>query len=608
MVFFMILRALFILYHIPLLKEDGVRWNETLAAFWYSIPLDTATACYLLIIPMFILTLQGFFGWPWINRLNRFYTLIVILGFTLISVAELGIFAEWKTKLTGKALTYIGHPIELYRSITGLRFFGFLFALILLTVLGMLMYNWVFYLKLFEKLRKTWWSLIFMLVCIPVLFAGLRGGFSAIPITTSAAYYSPHSILNWASVNSAYNLFISYIEGQKFKESNPFDFYPIEEAREMLEDIEFVEKDTTFRILETRRPNIVVLLMESWSADLIESLGGEPGITPEFMELEREGLLFSHLYASGNRSQQGIASIFSGFPAIPYTTITQNPDKYQKLPSMPEILIGQGYHTSFYFGGDLDYGNIRGYVLFNGVKKIIDEKDVPDTLPRGRLGIHDEFMMKLHAEEMEMEEQPFFSVLFTISSHSPYDQPQEHTIKWDQGEALYIKSAYYSDYSLGLYFDLVRQKTWYDSTLFIIIADHSHNTYRNWPVESFNYRKIPMLLLGGALKDEYKGKKIERISSNGDLPVTLLKQLGMDCSSFGWSRDLFNPHTREYAYFEINDGVGWKTPLGEFVYNVRYDQYFSQKMNDGATELDKSDLIRQGKSYVQVIFQTFLDM
>jgi phosphoglycerol transferase MdoB-like AlkP superfamily enzyme len=348
--------------------------------------------------------------------------------------------------------------------------------------------------------------------------------------------------------------------------------------------------------------------MESWSADLIESLGGEPGITPEFRKLEKEGLLFRHLYASGNRSQQGIASLFSGFPAIPYTTITQNPAKYQKLPSMPMLLMDAGYNSSFYFGGDLNYGDIKAYALYNGIRKIVDEKMISDSIPRGRLGIHDEYMMRLHAREMNDAKQPFFTVLFTMSSHSPYDQPPEHTIEWDKGEELYVKSAFYSDYSLGQYFDIVRNEPWYDSTLFIIIADHSHNTYRNWPVESFNYRRIPMMLLGGALKDEYRGKSIDRISSNGDLPVTLLKQLGLDCSSFAWSRDLFNPYSKEYAYFEINDGVGWKTPKGEFIYNVRYDQYLYEVMSDGATEQDKSDLIRQGKSYVEVIFQTFLDM
>jgi len=447
-----------------------------------------------------------------------------------------------------------------------------------------------------------------MVISIPLLFAGLRGGFSAIPITTSSAYYSHHEILNWASVNSAYNLYISWVEGQKFEESNPFDFYPIDEARARVHELESVPKDTTVSILKTSRPNIVILLMESWSADLVESLGGEPGITPEFHKLEQEGLLFTQLYASGNRSQQGIASLFSGFPAIPYTTITQNPDKYQKLPSMPRMLIDQGYASSFYFGGDLDYGNIRAYVLFNGIRKIIDEKGLPDDMPRGRLGVHDEYMMRYVAGELDKEKQPFISVLFTLSSHSPYDQPAEHTIDWDKGEAQYIKSAYYSDYSLGRFFGQVREKPWYDSTLFIIIADHSHNTYRNWPVESFQYRKIPMLFLGRALKEEYRGKQAGRISSNGDLPVTLLKQMGLQGGDFAWSRDLFNPYTREYAYFEINDGVGWKTPKGEFVYNVRYDEYIRQFMENQTSPQDKDELILQGKSYVQVIFQTFLDM
>lgn len=608
MFFFLLLRALFLVFHIPLLHAEHVSWREALAAFWHAIPLDTATACYLLLIPMLILVIQGIFEKPWLNQINKVYSFFLIGIFSVIAVSELGIYNEWKTKLNGKALTYLTHPEELYRSISGLQFFGFLLAVVLLTSLGIFLYNRVFYPKADLKFRKPLWAPVFLIFSAPLLLLGLRGGMGAIPITTSSAYFSNHSILNWASVNSVHNFAVSYLEGQKFSETNPFRFYPPEQAMKKVRDLQTVDQDSTTGILKTARPNIVILLMESWSADLVESLGGEPGITPEFRKLEQEGVLFTHLYASGNRSQQGLASIFSGFPAIPYTTITQYPEKYGKLPSLPRVLEEQGYATSFYFGGDLDYGNILAYVMHNGFDKIVQETDVDGDVPRGRLGIHDEFMMKLHAEELSGMPEPFFSVLFTLSSHSPYDQPKEHSIDWQGEEALYVNSAYYSDYSLGQYFEMVKKEPWYDSTLFVVIADHSHNTYRNWPVESFNYRRIPMLLLGGALKDEWRGRQVERLSSNGDLPATLLEQMDLRSDDFSWSRDLFNPFSPQYAYFEINDGVGWKTSDGEFIYNSRQDLYLYLAMHSDKSEEDKEMLLRQGKSYVQVVFQTFLDM
>lgn len=596
------------MYHIPLMRMEGIPWTAVLATFWHALYLDTATTSYILLLPFFMLAVQGIVTAPVINRVNKAYTLVIIFISVLICVAELGIYQEWKTKLTGKALFHLQHPIEIYKSVSGMQFFAFLAALAGLTALGYFLYVRVFYLPVLKRIQKPVWVLIFLIIGLPLLFVGLRGGVSEIPITSGVSHFSKHGILNWAAMNSNYNLAVSYIEGKKFNETNPFTFYPMDEATETVARIHAVNEDTTTSILKVTHPNIVILLMESWSADLIESLGGEPGITPEFKLLEQEGLLFTLLYASGNRSQQGLASILAGFPAIPFTTITENPDKYRKLPSLPMILNEKGYHTSFYFGGDLDYGNIRAFLFHNEMDKIVEESDISAGIPRGRLGIHDEFMMALHADELKISEEPFFSILFTMSSHSPYDQPKEHSIDWEGPEARFINSAFYSDYSLGRYFELVKKAPWYDRTLFIIIADHSHNTYRNWPVESFHYRHIPMMFLGGALKEEFRGKQIETVSSNTDLPRTLLNQLALDSTPFTWSKDLLNPVSPSFAYFEINDGVGWKTPSGEFVYDMRNDHYISLTMTEGSSDQDREILIRQGKSYIQVLFQAFLDL
>jgi phosphoglycerol transferase MdoB-like AlkP superfamily enzyme len=608
MVFFFLLRAMFLLSNIYFLRAEDIHWTEAMAAFWHALYLDTATACYLLIVPMLLLTVQCLFDLPVLNKINKVYTLIFIILSTLVATAELALYPEWKTKLTAKALIHLKHPAEVYESVSALQFFGLLFLVAILSGLGFYVYKKVFFLPVLKRLPNRFLTLVFFLVSGSLLVIGLRGGVKPIPIMLGVSYYSHHSVLNWAAVNSNYNLMVNYIESERYNEKNPFDFYPHEDARAVVDSLLSVSKDTTNTILRSQRPNIVILLMESWSADLIESLGGEPGITPEFRELEEEGVLFTRLYSSGNRSQQGLASIIAGFPAIPYTTITENPDKYQKLPSFTEIFKAEGYYSSFYFGGDLDYGNIRAYLLQSGVEEIIEEKDIPDSVPRGRLGIHDGYMMDIHAAHLNKLEEPFFSVLFTLSSHSPYDQPKEHTIEWQGPEAQYVNSAYYSDHSLGEYFRKVKQEQWYDSTLFIILADHSHNSYRNWPLESFNYRKVPMLLLGGALKDEYRGTKITRLSSNTDLPATLLSQMGLETKDLYWSRDLFNPYSREFAYFEINDGLGWKTPIGEFVYNVRWDNYLTLQMQEGTLPQDKERLLREGKAFFQVLFQDFIDL
>jgi phosphoglycerol transferase MdoB-like AlkP superfamily enzyme len=398
------------------------------------------------------------------------------------------------------------------------------------------------------------------------------------------------------------------METSRYKKSNAYHFYDIDEARKTAEGILHSDKDTTISILKVKRPNIVVLLMESWTADIIESLGARPGITPEFAKLEKEGLLFTRFYSTGNRSHEAAASIFGGHPALPYTTFTANPEKFKKMPSMVRDLNASGYHTSFYFGGQLDYGNMRAYLLFNQFDKMMEERDIDGSIPRGRLGVHDEYLYKIHIDELKNETTPFFSVIFTLSSHSPYDFPMAPVIDWAGPENPYINSAFYADRCLGEYFDMARKQPWYDSTLFIIVADHGHNSYMNWRYESYEFHHIPLLFYGNALKDEFRGKQSARISDNSSLTKTILRQLNLPADEFKWGSDLFNPYSPEFAYIVLNDGYTWKAPEGEIVYSMKWQHFYKKEFLPGTTPEQEESFIRKGKSYVQVLFQDFLDL
>ena len=321
--------------------------------------------------------------------------------------------------------------------------------------------------------------MVFILLVPGFLIVGLRGGVQQIPINQSQSYYSDHNILNIASVNNAFNLYISIFENLKNFDNDPYTFMEPAKASELMTKIYRTKTDTTISILKLKQPNIVLLILESWSADLIQDLGGEPGITPNFRELEKNGILFDQLYASGSRSEQGMASIFSGFPAHPVSSITVQPDKVVSLPSLVKDLHGTGYATAFYFGGQLIYGNIKSYMIFNGFGKIMEGQDFPKNLPQGKLGIHDGYTLNYMVNDIDAMKTPFFASLFTLSTHSPWDQPYERPLKWGDNENNYINAAYYTDHCLGEFFQNARKKAWFDSTLFIIVADHSHNSYRN---------------------------------------------------------------------------------------------------------------------------------
>jgi phosphoglycerol transferase MdoB-like AlkP superfamily enzyme len=603
MMAFAIGRTIYLIYYIKVLIDLKAGFGHTLASYWHALHLDLATACYFMIFPFLVLLIQSVYSPRWLNLAHKIYTAIVLLTYAFIIGAELGIYQEWKTKLTYKALLYLSHPSEIYNSAETSTFF-----LLLAIVIVQVTVTWFLYIKVFFKPvihhgRNLIFTICFLIFTPPLLVIGLRGGIQEIPIMQSESYYSSHQFLNLAATNSVFNLGGSARENYRYKDVNPFVAYPAQEAEQVVNDLFKTEKDTTISFLTTQTPNIVLLLMESWSADLIETLGGNPGITPAFRELEKGGLLFSSFYASGSRSEQGMSCVFAGFPAHPVSSIAVQPDKYNKLPSLTRELIDLGYHTSFYYGGQLIYGNIKSYIYYNGFETIKEIADFDPDLPRGKLGIHDEFILSAQLDDLEDEKSPFFSVLFTLSTHSPFDMPMAERKDWGYDAIMndYLNSALYTDRCLEKYFTRAKEQPWFDSTLFIIVADHSHFSQFNWPYHTPQYHRIPLLFYGPVLKDEFRGQCIGRIGSQVDIAATLLSQLGINPGAFIWSKDLMNPYTPEFAGISFEEGIGWVCPEGHFFWDNRIKDFINNELTG-----DQDSIIRQGKSYLQVVYQNFL--
>ena len=602
---FAMLRLTFIIYYHQLIADSGAGFYQTLLSFKYALPLDLATASYFALLSWLFINIEYLTKSKWIYKIHNYiiYTLIVIT--VLIYVGEIGIYGEWKTKLNFKALVYLKHPSEVIESdSTSLMILKFIIWG-LLSALLIVVYNKFFALRLFNKNIKKVFVIPFFLIMPVILFITARGGIEEIPIGQSVSYYSKNNTLNDIAVNTVWNLMFDISKNKDIEQTNIFKTMPDKEAQAIVKQLYKVEKDTTIKILKVKRPNIVLIILESFSADLIHSLGGKEGITPNFEKLIKDGLLFTNCYAGGNRSQQGMGAIFGGFPPLPITTITTNPDKMRKTPVMIPLFNKAGYSTSFYFGGQLSYGNIKAYMFHNQFDEIYEGKDFYKKYPRGKLGVHDEYMLHELAMQNNTKKEPFFSALFTLSSHSPYDQPVQDKIKWHDTEDKFLSSAYYTDYSLGKFFEEAKKQKWYKNTLFILVADHSHNTYRHWAINQKEYRKIPMLFYGDVLKDEYKGYKYQDICSQTDLTKTLLKQLDLNAGEFKWSKDIFNPYTKRFAYFELNQGFGWVRNQGY----ISYD-HFNKRFFQNTTKNDSISrkYLKEGGAYLQVLFQEYIDL
>ncbi|MCK9612930.1 MAG: sulfatase-like hydrolase/transferase [Bacteroidales bacterium] len=604
LVIFNILRVIFSFYNINFLK--GVTFIEYIGVFWHSLPLDISAICYIMGLPFIILIIQSFYQTRWIEILNKIYVFIVLFLVIFIAIAESGVYGEWKTKLHYKALMYLINPKEIIGTAQTWQLIVFAIALPVQQILFYLLYLKVFYKKIQATTKNHLFSFLFIILMPGLLFLGLRGGAKQIPINQSQSYYSHHEILNNISVNSLWNLGRSIIDNYNLIHKNPYEYFKLSEACEEVDKMFNVASDSIIKILNTNRPNIVFFILEGWSADLIESLGGEKGITPFFHELEHDGVLFTNIYSSGTRSQEGMAAIFSGFPAQTITTITSQPEKYNKLPSLNKSIKQEGYFSSFYFGGQLIYGNIKSYMMYNNFDRIIEEEDLPSNLPRGKLGVHDEYTFPYFLKEINRQKPPFITCIFTLSTHSPYDCNMPENFTWPEFEKKYVNAAFYADNCLKNFFILAKKQPWYENTLFVLISDHSHSSYRNHSYYSPDYHKIVLMFCGDVIKEEYKGTIISKTGSQTDLAKTLLTQLAIPSDSFSWSKNLLNPASNEFAFYAFNNGFGFVRKGAEICYDANLEKTVLLKI-DSVSVYTESELLKQAKSYMQCSFQQYMD-
>jgi len=605
MLFIAFTRAIFLLYYARLIVRDEIGVGEVTATFMHALRLDAVAASYMVIFPFLLLVIQSVYSPKWINFINKIYTVVILSAYSLITTAELGIYGEWKTKLPAKALNYLDHPGEIYNTAPTWTFI-LLITLFFIQVGGsFFVYNRYFYKNIINVKRNWIFTLLFLILTPGLILIGLRGGVQEIVIVQSDAYFSKHNILNIAATNSGYNFMQSYFENRNNMDKNPFEYYPIKEAKKTVAQLYDTGKDTTVNFLSIKRPNIVFVILESWSADLLEELGGRKGIAPEMSKLAHEGVLFTNIYSSSERSEQGISCLLGGFPAHPISCVTIQPDKYKRTPNLNHILKDEGYFSSYYFGGQLIYGNMKGYVYYSGFDRITEIYDFPSDIPQGKLGVHDADVFNRQLSEIGKDKTPFFSVIYTLSTHAPFDMPMKHRKFVDDNyQNLYLNSALYTDSVIGDFIRKAKTKEWFDNTLFVFIPDHSHDTYKKWAYPSPGYCKTFMLFYGNVIDDKFKGREIDKLASNVDFPATLLSQMNLDPSEFKWSKNIMNPYTKEFAYNSFEEGIGWIRPWGYFFYDNKYKTFRSIELPDSL----KPQTVKEGKSFIQVVFQDYMDL
>jgi phosphoglycerol transferase MdoB-like AlkP superfamily enzyme len=346
-----------------------------------------------------------------------------------------------------------------------------------------------------------------------ISFVMIRGGVSNVPINISSAYFSKNNALNNAAVNPAWSFLATELERDKHA---PLKFFEQkEQAENILSQINSSKDDYT-SLLEPydSNTNLILIVLESFSAKVVGSVSGEKfGSTPQLDLISGQGISFSNAYASSFRSDKGLLALTTGFPSGARQTLTNFPTELSAKPSVFK-LFSKDYWTSFYYGGNLDFANIK--VLFSDADELKSGDDFVSS-KRNTWGVHDEDVFQTFGDDFITRKKPQFSMLFSLSSHEPFDVPN-----YQNREDPYLNSISYTDSCLGLLINQIKESDKWSNTLIMITADHGVRRPDNAPIYSDINFKIPLILTGGVVRQD---TVIREIVSQSDLPSTVASYL-----------------------------------------------------------------------------------
>ena len=530
--------------------------GQYLHALWNGFRFDTAVSTYLLALPLLLLVIGEMtrFRKRWYYAvihymLMVFYT-VAFFGcaadipyfcgfFTHIDVAALG----WTDTFGTLVSTIFGEPL----------YVAYLVAYIALMVgwwlLGRLIYKLTIYNLPTTDLPYRW-SIPAAVLLTGLLFLGMRGTVTRFPLRIGTAYFSSNPFLNQIGINPVFSFFKSVQEAGK-DSNRAVNLVTVQEANEVWKEQRGWQAGDSLISRQYDGVNVVVVLMESMSASKTSLYRGDDSYTPHLDSLMQQALTFREAYSAGIHTYNGIYSTLYSQPAILARQIMRNtPMPY--VCGLPQVLGAAGYHSAFFVGYDENYDNMQGFLYQNGFDLVVGEHSYPRNEAESRWGLPDHVLFKHVIEHCDSVSRrgPFFACCMTCRDHSPFYLPDDISFVPRHNE-IEEKMTEYADWSIGQFLQEASQKTWFDNTIFIFVADHGH-FYKPIYDMSLKYNHVPLLFYApGKITPHFD----DRLAMQIDIAPTLLGILGIEAPESMLGVDLMR-YTRPYAYFSADDKIG----------------------------------------------------
>ena len=584
---FILQKPLFMLYNGSI--EKGFGFADYMQVMIHGASLDAATAGYLTAFPFLLVLISIWFRkFPLKKILYGYYILAAAL-ISIIFVVDMALYTFWGFKLDASVFLYIDSPKEALASVS----VGFILLRVLAILLLIALNSWVL-LKITPSVltatRKRIAGTAGMLLLGGVLFIIIRGGVTESTSNIGQVYFSNEPFLNHSAVNPDFSLLSSMGKSQDF--ASEFNFFD-EEKRDALFDGLYptTDGDSIIQVLNTKRPNILIILMEGFGGAFVEPLGGLPDVTPHFNRLSKEGVFFTNCYANSFRTDRGTVCTFSGYLGLPTASVMKIPAKSRTLPAIAEGLSKAGYKTDFLYGGDINFTNMKSYLLSTGYQRLTANTDFSLAEQTSNAwGVNDDITFEYLYNQLRnrKEEGPWHTAFLTLSSHEPFEVPY-HRLE-DK-----IPNAFaYTDECLGKFIDRLKQTPAWKDLLVICLPDHGFYYPREGSNAMPRFYHIPLLWLGGAVKQPMQ---VDKIMNQTDLAATLLGQLGLEHTAFTFSRNVLgSDYKYPFAFYSFNNGFSFRDSTGVTVFDNNSGSILFDEPEADESRLDK------GKAILQTVY------
>ena len=584
---FILQKPLFMLYNGSI--EKGFGFADYMQVMVHGASLDAATAGYLTAFPFLLVLISIWFRkFPLKKILYGYYILAAAL-ISIIFVVDMALYTFWGFKLDASVFLYIDSPKEALASVS----VGFILLRVLAILLLIALTSWVL-LKITPSVltatRKRIAGTAGMLLLGGVLFIIIRGGVTESTSNIGQVYFSNEPFLNHSAVNPDFSLLSSMGKSQDF--ASEFNFFD-EEKRAALFDGLYptTDGDSIIQVLNTKRPNILIILMEGFGGAFVEPLGGLPDVTPHFNRLSKEGVFFTNCYANSFRTDRGTVCTFSGYLGLPTASVMKIPAKSRTLPAIAEGLSKVGYKTDFLYGGDINFTNMKSYLLSTGYQRLTANTDFSLAEQTSNAwGVNDDITFEYLYNQLRnrKEEGPWHTAFLTLSSHEPFEVPY-HRLE-DK-----IPNAFaYTDECLGKFIDRLKQTPAWKDLLVICLPDHGFYYPREGSNAMPRFYHIPLLWLGGAVKQPMQ---VDKIMNQTDLAATLLGQLGLEHTAFTFSRNVLgSDYKYPFAFYSFNNGFSFRDSTGVTVFDNNSGSILFDEPEADESRLDK------GKAILQTVY------